>query len=241
MNTQDIKVPQVLIISCAFVLASLIFGTFYYSAQKVSKDTLSVTGSAKTTVTSDQAKLILVIEHAAPASDLSSGYSAVARDLGFTKTLLMKEGLPETAINESTVSTNQIYEQKTGGEQRYSLRQTLTIQLDDVNKLTDISKKIPDLSKQGAVVSIQSLEYYYSKLPDLRVSLLQNAVKDAKARADQIAKGTGRNIGSVRTASSGVVQVLSPNSVDISDYGTYDTSSIQKDIMVTVKASFELK
>ncbi len=238
---QETKTTHVYIISAAFILASIIFGWFYYAAQSVSKDTLSVTGSAKTSVTSDQAKLTLVISHTAGASALASGYTAVARDLALTRALLSKEGVAETTIIESTVSTNQLYDQNTGAEPRYDLRQTVTVQSNDVAKLTDISKKIPTLANQGAVVSIQSLEYYYSKLPDLRVSLLENAVKDAQARADQIAKGTGRSIGVVRSASSGVVQVVSPNSVDVSDYGTYDTSSIEKDIMVTVKASFELK
>jgi hypothetical protein len=39
----------------------------------------------------------------------------------------------------------------------------------------------------------------------------------------------------------GLVQVMAPNSVEVSDYGMYDTSSIDKEIMVTVKASFEIK
>ena len=240
MNTQDIKLPTI-IISCAFVIASIIFGSFYYSAQRVSRDTLSVTGSSKLSVVADQAKLILVISHTAPTSDMSSGYADVAKDLALTHALLTKEGIAEESILESTVSTNQIYDQKTSVNARYDFRQTLTVQSNDVNKLTDISKKIPSLSSQGAFVSIQSLEYYYSKLPDLRVSLLEDAVKDAKARAEKIAKGTGRSIGVVTTASSGVVQVLAPNSIDISDYGTYDTTSIQKDVMITVKATFELK
>ncbi len=238
---ETIKTTHIYIISAAFVLASIIFGAFYYNAQLVSNDTLSVTGSAKTSVTSDQAKLVLTIAHTAPASTLATGYNAVARDLTLTRALLKQEGVADADVTEGTVSTNQIYDQNYGAELRYTLNQTITIQSGDTAKLTAISKKIPSLSNQGAVVSIQSLEYFYSKLPDLRVSLLQDAVKDAKARADQIAQGTGRRIGAVKTASSGVVQVLSPNSVDISDYGTYDTSSIQKDIMVTVKASFELK
>jgi hypothetical protein len=136
---------------------------------------------------------------------------------------------------------NQVYDQNNTSQIRYQLNQTVTLQLNDVNKITDISKKIPDLAAQGAIVSIQSLEYYYSKLPDLRVSLLTQAVQDAKARAEKIAEGTGRRVGSVQTASSGVVQVLTPNSVDVSDYGSYDTSSIQKDVMVTVKAAFRLQ
>ncbi len=241
MNTENTKPTGIIFISCAFVLASIVFGMFYYFAQGVSHDTLSVTGSTKTSVTSDQAKLVLTIVHTAPASNLSTGYGAVARDLALTRALLTKEGVLDADVSESTVSTNQIYDQNSSAETRYDLRQTITVQSKDVVSLTNISKKIPTLSSQGAIVTIQSLEYFYSKLPELRVSLLEAAVQDAKARADKIAKGTGRSIGVVRTASSGVVQVVSPNSIDVSDYGTYDTSSIQKDVLVTVKASFELK
>ncbi len=39
----------------------------------------------------------------------------------------------------------------------------------------------------------------------------------------------------------GVVQVLPPSSTEVSDYGAYDTSSIEKEVMVTVKASFRLR
>ena len=85
------------------------------------------------------------------------------------------------------------------------------------------------------------MEYYYSKLPEARVELLANAVADSKARAEQLAKAGGKAIGPLQSASSGVVQVMAPNSVEVSDYGMYDTSSINKEIMVTVKASFEIK
>lgn len=136
---------------------------------------------------------------------------------------------------------NQTYDQTNSGIIRYQLNQTITIQLGDVVKLTEISKKIPDLAAQGAVINVQSMEYFYSQLPDLRISLLTQAVEDAKARAEKIATGTGKHAGDVLSASSGVVQVLTPNSVDVSDYGSYDTSSINKEVMVTVKASFRLK
>jgi hypothetical protein len=33
---------------------------------------------------------------------------------------------------------------------------------------------------------------------------------------------------------------MAENSVEVSDYGMYDTSKINKEIMVTVKASFEI-
>ena len=236
------KLNVSVILGVALIISALIFGGFYYFAQsKNSTDALSVTGSTKMRVTSDQAKLIINLSSIVYASDLSSGNRDIVHDLALTRDLLKKSGVADADIVEGPVSMNQIWDQNNTGQIRYQLSQIITLQSNDVNKITDISKKIPALSEQGAIISVQSLEYYYSKLPDLRVTLLTQAVQDAKARAEKIAEGTGRHVGSVISASNGVVQILTPNSVDISDYGNYDTSSIEKDVMVTIKASFRLK
>jgi len=229
-------------IGIALIISAIVFGSFYYFAQLANtKDVLSVTGSAKTKVTSDQAKLVVSLSRTAVISKLSLGYADIANDLALTKKLLEDSGIDSSIIVESPVSMYQNYNKEGASEASYGLSQTITVQSSDVNKITEISKKVPDLASQGAIVSVQSLEYYYSGLPDLRVSLLSDAIKDAKLRAEKIAEGTGRKVGSVQEASSGVVQVLTPNSVEVSDYGSYDTSSIEKEVMVTVKASFRLK
>ena len=56
-----------------------------------------------------------------------------------------------------------------------------------------------------------------------------------------MAEATGKSVGSLKSAASGVVQVLPANSLEVSDYGTYDTSKVNKNVMVTVKASFNLR
>ncbi len=237
------KIIPAIIIGLAFMISSSIFGVFYYSAQSTiaAKDILSVTGSAKAQVTSDQGKLILAIYRIVLVSNLAAGYDGIAHDSALVTDLLKKENITAAEIVISPIAMNQMYDQNNNNEIRYQLTQTITVQVNDVQKITKISQKIPPLASQGAIVAVQSLEYYYSKLPDLRVSLLSEAVKDAKARAEKIAEGTGRGVGNVQSASNGLVQVLSPNSVDVSDYGSYDTSNIEKDVMVTIKASFRLK
>jgi hypothetical protein len=238
----ETKAFPAVILGLALIVSAAVFGFFYNSAQAVnSKDVLAVTGSTKTRVTSDQAKLVVSLNRTVRQEELSGGKKEVARDLGLVRNLLQDSGIDMSGITESPLSMYQAYDQYNTGIVRYQFSQSVTVQSADVNKITEISKKIPDLVDQGALVSIQSLEYYYSKLPDLRVSLLTEAVKDAKVRADKIAGGTGRKVGGVQSASIGVVQVLSPNSVDISDYGNYDTSSVEKDVMVTVKATFRLE
>ncbi|HOZ53473.1 MAG TPA: SIMPL domain-containing protein [bacterium] len=237
------KVLAALVLGISLIIGLATFGYLYQEAQlKASaNDVLSVTGSAKMSVVSDQAKLIINISRIAPISSLAEGYEGIASDLRLAQNLLKQKGVSNDKIIISPVSMYQMYDSYSGAEIRYQLSQSITIQDNDVEKITAISKDIPSLAAQGAIISFQSLEYYYSNLAELRVSLLADAVKDAKARAEKIASGTGRGIGNVQSASSGVVQVLSSNSVDISDYGSYDTSNIDKDIMVTVKASFRLE
>lgn len=231
-----------LILGGALIVGAFVFGSFYYFAQSnTGRDNLAVTGSAKTRVSADQAKIVIDLNRIVSINELAGGYSNIAHDLTLVRELLKKANIVDKGIIESPVSMNQVYDQTNSGIVRYQLNQTITVQSNDVDKITDLSKKVPSLAVQGAIVSVQSLEYYYSKLPDLRVSLLTQAVKDAKARAEKIAEGTGRRVGSVQSASIGVVQVLSPNSVEVSDYGNYDTSSVEKDVMVTVKVSFRLR
>lgn len=242
MNLNCDKLPA-LALGGAIVIAAVLFGAFYYLAQtRVTNDTLSVTGSAKARITSDNVKLVIAITRIIPVSQLAVGYEGVERDRALVSALLTKQGITNEQKTESPVSMNQNYDQNMEvGEPRYQLTQTVTVQSDDVNKITALAAEVPSLAAQGGIVSVQSLEYFYSNLPDLRVALLTDAVKDAKARADKIASGTGRSIGAVRSASSGVVQVLAPNSVNVEDSGAYDTSSIDKEVMVTVKTSFDLR
>ena len=136
---------------------------------------------------------------------------------------------------------NEVYEQNPGPEKSYNLVQNITVQSGDVQKISDLAKNVSSLTSNGMLFATSSLEFYYSKLPDVRVELLSNAVADAKARAEQLAGAGGKKIGALQSASSGVVQVMAPNSVEVSDYGTYDTSSVNKEIMVTVKANFEIR
>ncbi len=207
-----------------------------------SNNTITSTGSAKESVVSDKVKWTSSITRTVSVSSVSQGYAQMDNDLKNVKDFMSANGIPADAVEISPVFMNEIYDQNSNAEKRYNLVQNITVQSDDVAKIDALAKNTsPLITQKGVLFSTNSLEFYYSKLPDARVALLANAVKDAEARAEQLASAGGRKIGSLRQASSGVVQVMAPNSVEVSDYGTYDTSSIDKEIMVTVKATFETK
>lgn len=225
-----------MIVSAA--LASL---TFYQV--RALDSSLEVTGSARKQVTSDVVKWTTSFTRQASASQLKTGYAQLAGDLKQVQKFFHDNGIDEKSITISTVSLEQQYynNQAPDAELHYTLRQTVELQSNEVEKVTALAKNIQPLVDAGVLFTTGGLEYYYSKLPEVRVELLGDAVKDAQERARIIAQSGGKRVGSLKAASVGVVQVLPVNSVSIEDYGAYDTSKIEKEIMVTVRTTFGLR
>ena len=229
-----------IVLGGSFIVAALL-GSVTVFRIRAQNDIVSVTGSAKMQVTSDQAKWTTQISRTVRESALKGGYDQIARDLELVKTFMANQGIEQDEMTINPVNMYEVYEQNQPVDKRYTLSQTITVQSGDVAKVTRASNAIGAVIGQGAIFSSVALEYYYSKLPEARIALLSQALDDAKARANELAKNSGNKIGRLKSASSGVVQVQSLNSTDISDYGMYDTSQVEKQITVTVKAGFSLK
>jgi len=229
-----------IIIGSSFLIVGIIAAATVFRVRALN-DTISVTGSAKMQVTSDESKWTGQITRTVYESDLKSGYAQLANDLASVKAYFASAGIADTDYTVSPIVMNEVYQQNDSAPKKYILTQTFEVQSNDVQKLTSASTNSVQLINRGVVFSTVALEYYYSKLPDARITLLSQAITDAKSRAAELAKNSGKTIGALRNASSGVVQVQSLNSTDVADYGTYDTSKIEKQITVTVKASFSLK
>ncbi|MEI7688735.1 MAG: SIMPL domain-containing protein [Candidatus Nomurabacteria bacterium] len=223
------------------IIAAAFIGAYTFYQIRSLDNTLTVTGSTTKQVTSDHVKWVGALNRVVKASTLKTGYSDLARDLVFVKEFLKEKNIPDNQIVVSPIFMDQNYDQPQGSERSYTLRQTIDINSSDVNAIADVAKNIQPLIEKGVIFSTQSLEFTYTKLPQERVAMLADAVKDAKSRAASLAESSGKTVGQLKNASSGVVQVMSANSNEVSDYGSYDTSKVEKNIMMTVKATFTLK
>ena len=228
------------LVGLGIFLAALVGALAFYQVRSLD-NTLTVTGSTTKQVTSDHVKWIGSFSRIVKTDTLKQGYAGMARDLSYVKGFLKEKNITDDQIVVSPVFMDQNWDQSQATERTYTLRQTIEINSSDVNGITEVSKNINSLIEKGVIFSTQSLDYTYTKLPEERVAMLGDAIKDARARAASLAEASGNNVGKLKSASSGVVQVMSLGSTDVSDYGMYDTSKIEKSIMLTVKASFTLK
>jgi len=238
-NSNKIIYFAIILGICLIISASI--GSFTFYKVRSPEDTLSVTGSVREKVTSDLAKWTANFSRTVSAEDLKAGYQMMKNDQRLVINFFEDNGFNEEDITISPVFTDQLYPYDPDAPKEYVLRQTVEVQSNDVEKITYMAKNTQELIDQGVVFSIQSLEYYYSKLPELRIELIPDAINDAKLRAQKIAEGSGKKIGVIKSANLGVVQVLPVSSTEVSDWGTYDTSTIEKEVMIPVTVIFTLK
>lgn len=224
------------------VFASAIVAGYTAYAIKVSGDMIEVTGSAKQSVTADFGRWTILLETKTGLSDQQSGYDRLEKAKDSITAYLKEQGYTDVETPVASINANYIYPDRsepilTG----YTVSRVVVVRSENVEGISDLANNIAPLTGNQYSVTSQGLELTYQKLTDTRVALLTEAIADAKARADAIAKETGRGVDMLRSASGGVVQVLPQGSVEISDYGTYDTQNINKEVMVTVRATFSLR
>lgn len=238
-NSNKIIYFAIILGICLIISASI--GSFTFYKVRSPEDTLSVTGSVREKVTSDLAKWTSNFSRTVSTEDLKAGYQMMKNDQRLVLNFFEDNGFTEEDITISPIFMEQLYMYDPNAPKENLLRQTVEIQSTDVDKITYMAKNNQELIDQGVIFAIQSLEYYYSKLPELRIELIPDAINDAKLRAQKIAEGSGKTIGVIKSATLGVVQVLPVNSTEVSDWGTYDTSTIEKEIMIPVTVIFTLK
>ncbi len=243
--------------SAVILGASIVIGTgiVAYDIYKVKalNNVIQVTGSAQKEIASDIVKWRSNFSRTVGPNDLKTGYAQMKSDLDRVMKFLRDNGVKDEEITIQPVTMNQIYSSGNGSYfgkpeyggggtlQGYNLIQSVMVESSEVQKITKVAQDSSSLINDGVVFSSNGLEYYYTKLADLKVEMLGEATKNAAERAKRVVESAGGTIGGLRSADMGVLQITPVNSPDVSDYGYYDTSSIEKQITAIVHASFSVQ
>lgn len=233
------KTGHVVLISTSLIIAALVFGILFYSARS-SEDTINVVGMATKRFDSDIVKWRITIGRNTGLNDVSHGYLLIQNDLQFLKKLLSEKGLQEKELTIQPINTLPSYSRE-GQISGYSLQQGIFVITSNIATVEEIALNPAALTEKGIILQNSNLEYLYSKLSDIKMELLAEATKDSQKRAEEIARNSNVHLGSVTSVRMGVFQINEPFSNEVSDYGMYNTMTKQKDITVTVRASFKIK
>jgi hypothetical protein len=206
-----------------------------------SSDSLTVIGSATKPIRSDYA--IWRSSVSSQQTTLPQSYQELKRYTDRIRAYLISKSIPESAISLSAIETQPVPEINASGAQTgkilsYRLVQRFEVRSENVDLITKISRSSTEIINEGVPFASEAPEYLYTQLTQLRVEMIADATRDAKARAEAIMQVTGNRVGSIRRAETDVFQITARNSTETSNSGSYNTTSIEKDIRSVVSITF---
>ncbi|KAF0152940.1 MAG: hypothetical protein FD143_617 [Ignavibacteria bacterium] len=230
------------ILGASLIIAVLIFSLIWKSTKNADQ-TITVTGSAKKAIVSDLGIQRGTLQ--ASSTDRKTAYQIVQDQLPSVISFLQSKGFTKEHIEVFGINGYPVFEVNASGMQTakilyYVYSQRFEVKANDIQKIKELSVSLSSLVEKGLDISTDMPEYLYTKIDDLKIAIQAEAAKNAMERAGKIAESTGRNLGPLRNARMGVIQITPRNSNMVSDYGTNDVSSIEKEITAVVSASFEI-
>jgi hypothetical protein len=244
-NSETREKSIVLVIAAAIIAVALGLGLNQVGSGFAarSNEGITVTGSARVEAKADKVVWTLNAEFVSPTQSVA--VTRVTSSVEEIVKYLNSGGIASDAIEFGSLSAygqeEYVNGSSTGRISSYRASRTVTVRTTDVETVKKLSTELGTLLSAGVSVSNYGPQYYVSKLSELRPELLEQAVQDAKVRAEAIVAATGGQVGNIMSVRSGPFQVTSPDSVDTSAGGFYDTSTIDKTITSTVTVVFKVK
>ena len=235
------------LIALAIVIGALAIAGAYKYKFKTSQ-TIKVTGSAGTDFTSDL--IVWNGSYSRNAYDLKGAYALIKKDEENVKNYLISKGIKPEEMIFSSIKIDRQFEYQYSDEGKvtgyrftgYNLTQNIKVESSDVAKVEAMAREITGLIETGIELNSPEPLYFYTKLADLKLDLLDKAAEDARKRAEIIAKNTNGTITGVSKATMGVFQITGQNSNEDYSYGgAFNTTSKNKTASITVTLECSVK
>lgn len=235
-----------LITAASVVIAGFLLARAYSGRGKTSQ-AISVTGLGEQSFTSDL--IVWRGNFSRREMDLKSANNQLNNDQKEIRAFLRSKGIKDDEIifEGVNIQKDYFYDYDQNGNLRntvfngYILSQNLKVQSNNVDQVEAISRQVTDLLDKGVEFNSYSPEFYYTKMAELKLKMIESATQDARERAEKIAINAGGELGDLKNADMGVFQITAENSSeDYSWGGSFNTSSKKKKASITIKLRYEI-
>ncbi|MFM7565497.1 MAG: SIMPL domain-containing protein [Flavobacteriales bacterium] len=234
----------IILISLAVMVTGLILGKSYLSKGKPDPK-IKVIGKGEETFDSD-----LIVWNASFSrndSDLKVAYSALNVDLQMLRVYLKSKGVSDKDIIIEAANIEKQYSNEVDADGKiisttfngYGITQNVKVQSKNVNLIERVSREVSELINAGIELDSKAPEYYYTKMADLKLKMIEKATSDARKRAEKIAENGGGSLGKLHQADMGVFQITAENSSEDYEWGgSFNTSARRKTAHITIRLEY---
>ncbi len=210
---------------------------------------VTVKGLVEREVKADQAVWTLGLRRA--SETLQDAHARISGDRDAAVAFLRKQGFAEAEIERQPTRTVDKLAREYGQPQaadrfRYVVTSSVVVRTTNVDLVRTALGSTEELLKAGVVLDGEregggaNPRYVVSKFNDLRPQLLADATRNARATAQQFAADSGAQVGGIRSANQGSIQIFGLDGGDESAPFS-PTSTPVKRIRVVSTFEFELR
>jgi hypothetical protein len=241
----------VIVAVAIFSLAILLSANGRYFFKNIKSD-ISVTGSASKDFASD-----LVVwngEFKKTHMDIKKAYALMKEDKEVIREFLISKGIAANEFSFMSINIEKKYKTKNHFNSEgdlvdresifdgFELKQQVGVNSSNVNLISRVSNEVTELIEKDVYIRSFSPKYYYTRLGELKIEMIQLAAEDGLMRARTAVEGGDGGLGDLLETSIGVFQILGTNSNDSFSWGgTLNTDHMYKTAYVNVKQKYEIE
>lgn len=198
-KTHKIKIKSYLLVY-QFCFCSSYFWCIVFAAKNFSKQGayVEVKGLSEKIVKADTA--IWTMSFEAKSNNIDSLYVDIEKNLNTIKTFLKEKGFEDSEISVAPVNIYQdTYKEAVF---RYNSNNQISVYTKKVDLAKAASNETLLLGKKGVVLGYNNVSFEFSDLNTIKPEMLAEAIKNARATADNFATSSNSKVGSVARGKS---------------------------------------
>lgn len=232
------------VLAIGVALGGFFIGDGIYRA--MSGRTVTVKGLAERDVVADTAVWNIKINGV--GGDLTALQQEIDNDISQIHTFLTDTGFAPSDIQNLRVQVRDKYAGYSDAELknqqndgRYVIETGVMVRSHNVDLVDNVSRRMGELVRRGITITedYSGPIYIFNGLNDIKISMIEQATKNATAAGQQFAKDADAKLGKIKSANQGVFSIESRDPTD--SWSSNERQSINKKVRVVATITFYLK
>ncbi len=232
------------VLAIGVALGGYFIGDGIYRALSVR--TVTVKGLAERDVVADTAVWNIKINGV--GGDLAALQSEIDSDITEIREFLTGAGFAPSEIQNLRIQVRDKYagysDTEIKGQQsdgRYVIDTGVMVRSNNVMLVDAVSRRMGELVRRGITITEDYVGpiYIFNGLNDIKISMIEQATKNATDAGEQFAKDAGARLGKIKSANQGVFSIESRDPTDA--WSSNERQAIDKKVRVVSTITFYLK
>jgi hypothetical protein len=241
----DRTIVAAVVVACGVALGGMFVGAGFARGRAADRY-VEVKGVAERDVKADLA--LWPLRLVAAGNDLVAAQADIARNTAKVYAFFHRHGIDSAQVELQGLDVTDAFANVFGGERppqvRYIVTQTVMVRSSDVDRIMAATAQVGELVSAGVVLSSTRTgfgptgpTFLFTKLNDLKPSMLAEAAANAREAAEQFAADSHSRLGGIRQANQGLFVIMPRDQAQ----GVMEGTQVLKTVRVVSTVRYRLR